>query len=319
MSTATTQDHLDERFREKLLNLTPSQFENLTYDLLHEMGMQNLCWRTPGPDGGRDIEGVLSVRDFSGQISVQKWYVECKRYTGSVDWPTIFGKVSYAKNHNADFLLMVSPSKFSPTALSETKVWNQREQLQIKLWPDHDIYLQVQNCPNVIAKYSLSDSHASLKLPFLELLGDIAKLLYAAEARYELLEETTLQGEVKVAKELSTLAMVRLWQLETEGKLSLASSMRQRELPSGYIAITDIDSKIDNPGLTAFLYLWKFLFKQDSANITIEEELCSFETDVEEINEGNKQKLDSVAMWANFDYELVGKKLKITQRAFPIN
>ena len=81
----------------RLGSITPTEFENLLYDLVIQRGMVNVAWRTPGADGGRDIEAQSVQRDFSGTQTVQKWFIECKRYTGSVDWPTIYGKLAYGR------------------------------------------------------------------------------------------------------------------------------------------------------------------------------------------------------------------------------
>jgi hypothetical protein len=48
----------------RLKKLAPEEFENLAYDLLFLSGVQNLQWRTPSADGGRDLEGQVPVMDF---------------------------------------------------------------------------------------------------------------------------------------------------------------------------------------------------------------------------------------------------------------
>src|SRR5258706_16433701 len=93
-----------------LTELTPLEFENLIFDLMTSRGMSNVVWRTPGADGGRDIEGQTTELDLSGTAVSRKWYVECKRYATSVDWPTIYPKLSYADSHHADFLLLCTTS-----------------------------------------------------------------------------------------------------------------------------------------------------------------------------------------------------------------
>ena len=60
---------------DKLKALTPAQFENVVYDLTTSAGLRNAIWRTPGPDGGRDIEGEMATTDFSGFHVITKWYV----------------------------------------------------------------------------------------------------------------------------------------------------------------------------------------------------------------------------------------------------
>src|SRR6185503_13599865 len=102
------QKRADRRLIAQLRALTPTEFENLSYDLLVLSGLRNATWRTPGPDAGRDIEGEYLTVDLSETLSLERWYVECKHYTSAIDWPTIFAKIAYAQNHRADFLLLVT-------------------------------------------------------------------------------------------------------------------------------------------------------------------------------------------------------------------
>ncbi|HDZ9489188.1 TPA: restriction endonuclease, partial [Vibrio cholerae] len=85
-----------------LLSLSPEQFESMTFDIVTALGLRNAVWRTPGSDVGRDIEGNYYISDLSGLYQKQKWYVECKRYAKSVDWPTVWNKIAYAETHSAD-------------------------------------------------------------------------------------------------------------------------------------------------------------------------------------------------------------------------
>lgn len=72
------------RLLDKLRCLPHRNFENLVYDLLVRRGLGNVKWRTPGADGGRDIESEYMVYDFSGSARVERWYVECKRQRQAV-------------------------------------------------------------------------------------------------------------------------------------------------------------------------------------------------------------------------------------------
>ena len=140
----------------RLIDISPREFENLTFDLLTLMGLQRLVWRTPGADGGRDIEGIFSYSDLSGYRSEQIWYVECKRYTASIDWPTVRQKVSYAENHQADFLLLVSTENVSPTCRNEITAWNDHKKVpSIRVWAGHDLDHILSRFPSVLLKYGL--------------------------------------------------------------------------------------------------------------------------------------------------------------------
>ena len=90
------------------------------------LGVRNLIWRTPGSDGGRDIEGEVAVTDLIGVDRTEKWYVECKRYNSSIDWPTIWKKVAYGDSHCADVFVLATNSNPSPNCESEISNWNGR-------------------------------------------------------------------------------------------------------------------------------------------------------------------------------------------------
>src|SRR5215203_1454936 len=119
----------------RLKQMPPQEFENLTYDVLFLSGMQNLRWRTPSADGGRDLEGEFPVMDFSGENATQRWYIECKRYAASLSWLTVYEKVAVAENHNADYLLFVTTSNFSSPCRDEVQRHNLKGGVQIRIWP----------------------------------------------------------------------------------------------------------------------------------------------------------------------------------------
>ena len=119
----------------RLKKLEPTEFENLTYDILFLSGVQNLRWRTPSADGGRDLEGEIAVVDFSGETVRQRWYIECKRYAQSLSWPTVYEKLTVAINHKADFLLFVTTSNFSPPCRDEVQRHNEEQSVKIRIWP----------------------------------------------------------------------------------------------------------------------------------------------------------------------------------------
>lgn len=154
--------------------LSPSSFENLIYDLIVEMGLLNASWRTPGRDGGRDIEGYYVITDLSGYKQTQKWYVECKRYAASVDWPTVREKIAYAENHLADILLAVTTSSLSPQAVDEVNRWNERRYPRVRYWNGHEVIRLLHLHPSISIKYfpdSIDKTQQSIALADLSLLA----------------------------------------------------------------------------------------------------------------------------------------------------
>lgn len=156
MSTSSLRTSSSKPSPLRLNELSPTQFENLIFDLVTAKGMKNVIWRTPGADGGRDIEAEMIGPDFSGFHTSARWFIECKKYRGSVDWPKIYSKVAYADSLGADYLLMCTPSKFTPNAVSEVARWNSaRRTLKIRLWAGHHLLQQLCVHPDVERKYGL--------------------------------------------------------------------------------------------------------------------------------------------------------------------
>ncbi|WP_439397645.1 restriction endonuclease [Bradyrhizobium sp. PMVTL-01] len=165
-----------------LKRLHPEQFENLTYDILLLSGVQNLRWRTPSADGGRDLEGEVVSIDFSGHTDRQRWYIECKRYAKSVDWPTIYEKLTVAINHQADYLLLVTTANVSVPCRDEIQRHNDRRGVQIRVWPFYYLDQLLTIHGQVAVKYGLVKSQQSLHVDFAKIIEELKKLAQATYA-----------------------------------------------------------------------------------------------------------------------------------------
>lgn len=201
-----------------LLALTPNEFENLAFDLLQAAGLRNLIWRTPGADGGRDIEGQYLVNDFSGAAALEKWYAECKRYSSPIDWPTLFGKIAYAEVLEADYLLLITNSNPSPQCETKISEWNaERRRVRVRVWRGYEMAQLLEAYPAVAAKYGLLDKAAPIDVEFLPLLLEINKV---AQASYVALEfDQSPRSGLEMAASLSELISVRMAQLRAHGKI----------------------------------------------------------------------------------------------------
>lgn len=162
-----------------LKRLPPEQFENLTYDILLLSGVQNLRWRTPSADGGRDLEGEVVCVDFSGHTDRQRWYIECKRYAKSVDWPTVYEKLTVAINHQADYLLLVTTANVSVPCRDEIQRHNDRRGVQIRVWPFYYLDQLLTVHGQVAVKYGLLKSPQSLHTDFAKIIEELKKLAQA--------------------------------------------------------------------------------------------------------------------------------------------
>lgn len=165
----------------EITKLTPTEFEHLVFDLVVLHGLRNATWRTPGSDGGRDIEGTTLTQDFSDVLVLDKWYVECKRYANSVDWPTVYQKIAYAANHQADYLLLCTNSALSPTCKSEVSMHNARkEHVRIRYWDGAILEKMVAMQPVLLSKYRLASSAKVNHETAYPLTQLAAKAVYAA-------------------------------------------------------------------------------------------------------------------------------------------
>lgn len=197
-----------------LLALSSTKFENLTFDLITALGLRNTVWRTPGSDIGRDIEGDYFISDLSGQYQRQKWYVECKRYTSSVDWPTIWNKIAYGETHDADMLLFVTSSSLSPQAIDQVSRWNNSNKKPIiRFWGAVDLCAKLNLHPQIAKKYGLKpevDSNIEAFTPSINLLLRITNSL---------------------SPEIGETSQAKLWLLHSFSELI---SQRILDVKSGY-------------------------------------------------------------------------------------
>ena len=206
---------------DRLLSLTATEFENLTFDLLQEMGLENLVWRTPGPDGGRDIEGDLPTRDLSGSLTHQHWFIECKRYSYAVDWPTVWNKLSFASNNDSDFLLFVMTTTLSPTCETEIAKWNLRKiRPVIRAWRSYQLEGILSRFPSVRLKYGLLPAQSDKGSSFVSLAVDAMKFTQSAYAAAELGQQG--RASLEAAAALSELFSVRMQDFESVGKIVIA-------------------------------------------------------------------------------------------------
>lgn len=169
----------------RLKRLHPEQFENLTYDILFLSGVQNLRWRTPSADGGRDLEGDVTTVDFSGETVKQRWYIECKRYAQSINWPTVFDKLTVAVNHQADYLLFVTTANVSVPCRDEIQRHNERRGVQIRIWPFYYLEQLLTIHGQVAVKYGLVRSPQTLHVDFEKIILELSKLAQSTLAAVE--------------------------------------------------------------------------------------------------------------------------------------
>jgi hypothetical protein len=204
----------------RLKQLSPVDFENLAYDLVFLSGAQNLRWRTPSADGGRDLEAEFRIADFSGEHVTQRWYVECKRYNKSLSWPTVYEKLTIAVNHGADYLLFVTTSNFSAPCRDEVQRHNSKSGVvQIRVWPfyrlDHLLSIHGQ----VALKYGLVQTPKALHADFETIIFEITKLAQSTYGAAEFGQRT--KDRIELLTAFTELLSARVGDVREFGQFAL--------------------------------------------------------------------------------------------------
>lgn len=294
----------------KLADLTPTELENLSFDLLQKLGMKNVVWRTPGRDGGRDLQGECFIEDISGYTSLQSWYVDCKRYSSAVSWPTVWEKISFAESNSADVLLIITSSSLSPQAVDEVNKWNEnRNRLAIRFWNSVNLETRLKLYPEVSIKYGLSRNPDEQKgqavLPLTKILLKFSNSAHSCQV----FETGNEARKLNVVYSVSELIANRLIDL---GKIDAVSVYRFNSSDDSYDWLKG-GEVIEKHGLDkyAFRALVSYCF-----DVVAKKELEVFEGDGssyinldEKIPDYMRRDLIDISMLSNF--QVVFKENKI--------
>ena len=297
-------------------DLSPTQFENLIFDLMVLRGMSNVHWRTPGADGGRDIEGEISVVDFSGHQRSEKWYTECKRYKAAIGWPTIYEKIGHADAASADVLLMCTQSTFSPTAITRTQEWNQKQgSVKVRLWPKHDLELRLGEHPDLQVKYGLSESKDQAGSTITQLSLTTFKALASYCASQEFKGEPA-DRMLEAAFAISGLVHKKMEDIEL-GHQVRSSALKSEE--SDFVEIVTLPGcRLDRHGVRAYAHLLAALTSLQVKVQSKDEFECSVEAiggrKIKSMIEKYSADFSAICFWSNFDANISESGVTLKQR-----
>lgn len=302
----------------KLKDLSPRAFENLVFDLLSMIGMHNLQWRTPGSDGGRDLEGQFWTRDFAGMARAERWYIECKRYRAAVDWPTVRDKLAYAENHSADFLLLVTTSSLSPQCIDEV---NRRNLLNLKpairSWSGHDIVMKLTLEPKIALKYSLMSDPRAAPKSFSALSLQLAKMTQAAYAAHEF--DSQSQRPLEAAAAIAELMTWRMNDLEEFGHFAPQDfQVTQDKYQWLVIDNSSRSYQIDRSGLRAILTSWRLLTRCESIRLISDMDTDQIHLVAEKsksrVGESGRDLISELCFWTDTDFSIADTTLSLQPR-----
>ena len=296
--------------------LSPQQFENLTFDLLQAAGLKGLVWRTPGPDGGRDIEGLYTAIDFSSYYYIQRWYIECKRYSSSIDWPTVWNKIAYADGRKANFLLLVTNSNPSPACETEIENWNStHSSVLVRVWRGYELEHILLNYPFVAAKYGLIDTVERRELSLRELMLEAVKLAQSSYVAQELGLSNSITLECSAA--LAELISARQDQLRTYGRIVPATANTSVPSYDWLTWIGDVGSW-DDVGLRALLTIVRYITGSRSIDATSVANRLTLSLNDAQFppSPSSERILSEIAVWSDVEIEQFSQNVvKVSARA----
>ncbi|MCH7697885.1 MAG: restriction endonuclease [Chloroflexi bacterium] len=123
-------------------NLTGVEFEKLVYDLLGDLGYQDVDWRkgtaadSTSPDSGIDIEAQLKRKDPDGDEYFEKWAVQVKHHVRAVSWSELQSAFYGAKVGKPDVLLLVVSSHLTNPCKDQLRRYLEKESLayRVRIW-----------------------------------------------------------------------------------------------------------------------------------------------------------------------------------------
>jgi Restriction endonuclease len=201
-------------------DLKGSDLEECVYWLLDAMGAKDLEWRTGGTgggaaDGGRDLEARFHVPAVDGELEAQRWWIECKGRSSTVNPDEVKSAVNNALVlADLDCLVVATNAQFSNPTRDWVKAWQvSHPKPKIKLWDHSQLERFLSRHPDVVlrlfcdalsmdGRLSALESRFWNKLEFVapKTLTDLWKarheLNFTAEAMFALIANEMANGSV---------------------------------------------------------------------------------------------------------------------------
>jgi len=299
---------------ERVSKLTPTEFENLVFDVIRAMGFRNVVWRTPGSDGGRDIEGYLDSSDPTGFLQIQKWHIECKRYKSAIDWPTIWEKLAHADGLGADVLFVVTNSTPSPKCESRITEWNsQRRRPAIRIWRGYNFPAMLRANRDIAVAHGIIERDLEPNGLGAALALELAKLIQSAHGAIEF--GSGSKTAIEAASALAELLEHRLSDLEQYGRFHKGPTLVQSSVPD-WLKIQgsfDETEEVSLRALTALMYHF-MQCEVIRAQANSQEWVFSFDKSKKSATTDLLANLKSIAHWLRCDDMILQNDGKLSVR-----
>lgn len=140
-------------------DLRGKDLEECVYWLLDALGAKDLEWRvggqgSGGTDQGRDLECVFYVTHPDGEIAPQRWWLEVKGRTGTLEPAAVKEAVLNATGvSTVDVLVIATNTQFSNPTRDWVKSWQiDNARPKVRLWDRSALERHVSRHPSVVAR-----------------------------------------------------------------------------------------------------------------------------------------------------------------------
>lgn len=145
------------------MTLSPDEFEELCFDLLDEIGFEQLVWRQGGADDGRDIQGVKRINVGVVEPYEEIWFFECKRYQNGVPPNDLSSKIAWADAESPKHLLFFVSSYLTTGARDWLSKISSNKPYRIHLVEGKRLQSLVSKSHRLMTRYFASDVQNLIK------------------------------------------------------------------------------------------------------------------------------------------------------------
>ena len=147
-------------------HLTPTKFEEFTFDLLHQLKFVNIDWRKGTPkstspaDRGRDIVAQQVTKDIDESTSLETWFVDCKHFKKAVPPTELQNLLTWAEAERPDIVLFVVSGYLSNSSKDylESYKRNNHPPFKIKYWELPQLERLTRGKVLLLRKHNVTDA-----------------------------------------------------------------------------------------------------------------------------------------------------------------
>jgi hypothetical protein len=145
--------------------LDETDFEEFSFDLLHELKFVNIDWRkgtgkkTSPSDRGRDIVCQEFRTDIDGSVHLETWFVDCKHFKKGIPPLELQNLLTWAEAERPHVALIIASNFLSNPAKDYLEDYrrNRKPPFKIKVWEKPTLEKLASRKLNLLRKYNLAN------------------------------------------------------------------------------------------------------------------------------------------------------------------